>query len=549
MYKKLLVLLLLFCIKSTYAQFVPSLVTVDTTITKNIKSKSFYIKNPVNRAIQITNIRTLTQQFTFNSAPFNINPFDSALVTINFYTNQNITYRDFFIFENIGLNSPIVYYLVATAKYPDALYSFTQGLIDEPLKTALRTFTTTGYITLGYNTARDHMYGTIDHYESPDTLECVYTGRRAYVKTRAQATNQGFNCEHTYPQGFFNSADPMVSDIFHLYPTDDAANSARGNYPFGLPITDITYNVGGSKLGKDFQGETVFEPRNVHKGNVARSLIYFSVKYSGNYGGFMTAKQEGILRQWNVFDTVDSKERLRNTRIKSFQNVYNPFIDHPELVDRIKSTYSVIPAVTKSEISASPFNVLFDTLAVNDTSSFFVAVMNYGTGNLSINSVTSSIPQFIVESIPASVPQNELRYIKVKFKPTETNQTYNGVLTIQNPDSNITVNLRGFSNMQTGIITISTQIPQELTLMQNYPNPFNPVTRIRFAVPVKLSGVNVTLRIYDLTGKEIANPINTNMNAGYYETEFNGSNLASGVYIYKIQAGSFTEQKKFTLIK
>ncbi|MFA7360696.1 MAG: endonuclease [Candidatus Kapaibacterium sp.] len=549
MYKKLLVLLLLFCIKSTYAQFTPALINVDTAITKNIKSKSFYIKNPVNRAIQITNIRTLTQQFTLNSAPFNINPFDSALVTISFYTNQNITYRDFFIFENNGLNSPIVYYLVATAKYPDALYSFTQGLIDEPLKTALRTFTTTGYITLGYNTARDHMYGTIDHYESPDTLECVYTGRRAYIKTRAQATNQGFNCEHTYPQGFFNSADPMVSDIFHLYPTDDAANSARGNYPFGLPLTDITYNVGGSKLGKDFQGETVFEPRNVHKGNVARSLIYFSVKYSGNYGGFMTAKQEGILRQWNVFDTVDSKERLRNTRIKSFQNVYNPFIDHPELVERIKSTYSVIPAVTKSEISASPFNVLFDTLAVNDTSSFFVAVMNYGTGNLSINSVTSSIPQFIVESIPASVPQNELRYIKVKFKPTETNQTYNGVLTIQNPDSNITVNLRGFSNMQTGIITISTQIPQELTLMQNYPNPFNPVTRIRFAVPFKLSGVYVTLRIYDLTGKEIANPINTNMNAGYYETEFNGSNLASGVYIYKIQAGSFTEQKKFTLIK
>ncbi len=549
MYKKLLVLLLLFCIKSTYAQFVPSLVTVDTTITKNIKSKSFYIKNPVNRVIQITNIRTLTQQFTFNSAPFNVNPFDSALVTINFYTNQNITYRDFFIFENIGLNSPIVYYLVATAKYPDALYSFTQGLTDEPLKTALRTFTTTGYITLGYNTARDHMYGTIDHYESPDTLECVYTGRRAYVKTRAQATNQGFNCEHTYPQGFFNSADPMVSDIFHLYPTDDAANSARGNYPFGLPVTDITFNVGGSKLGKDSQNETVFEPRNVHKGNVARSLFYFSVKYSGNYGGFMTAKQEGIMRQWNTSDTVDSKERLRNTRIKSFQNVYNPFIDHPELVERIKSTYSVIPAINKSEISASPFNVVFDTLAVNDTSSYYVAVMNYGTGNLSINSVTSSIPQFIVESNPASVPQNELRYIKIKFKPTETNQTYNGVLTIQNPDSNITVNLRGFSNMQTGILTISTQIPQELTLMQNFPNPFNPVTRIRFAVPVKLSGVNVSLSVYDLTGKKIANLINTNMNAGYYETEFNGSNLASGVYIYRIQAGTFTEQKKFTLIK
>ena len=438
---------------------------------------------------------------------------------------------------------------MATAKYPDALYSFTQGLIDEPLKTALRTFTTTGYITLGYNTARDHMYGTIDHYESPDTLECVYTGRRAYVKTRAQATAQGFNCEHTYPQGFFNSADPMVSDIFHLYPTDDAANNARGNYPFGLPITNITYNVGGSKLGKDSQNETVFEPRDVHKGNVARSLFYFSVKYAGNYGGFMTAKQEGILRQWNVFDTVDAKERLRNTRIKSFENVYNPFIDHPELVDRIKSTYSVIPTMNKPEITASPLNVVYDTLAANDTASFYVAVLNYGTGNLSINSVTSSIPQFIVESVPSSIPQNELQYIKVKFKPSEINQTYSGVLSIQNPDSNITVNLLGFSNMQTGITTISTLVPDELTLMQNYPNPFNPDTKIRFAVPSKLSGSFVALRIYDIMGREVAIPVSMNLNAGYYETDFNASNLSSGVYFYRLTSGSFTDTRKLTVIK
>ena len=103
--------------------------------------------------------------------------------------------------------------------------------------------------------------------------------------------------------------------------------------------------------------------------------------------------------------------------------------------------------------------------------------------------------------------------------------------------------------MQTGITKISTLIPEELTLMQNYPNPFNPATKIRFAVPVKLSGVIIMLRIYDLTGKEVANPVNVSMNAGYYETDFNASNLASGVYVYRLQAGNFTEQKKFTLIK
>ena len=405
---------------------------------------------------------------------------------------------------------------MATAKYPDVLYSFTQGLIDEPLKAALKTFTTTGHIPLTYNTARDAMYGTIDHYESPDTLECVYIGRRAVVRTRAEATANGFNCEHTLPQSFFNSAEPMVSDIFHLYPTDDVPNNTRSNYAFGLPITNITYNVNGSKLGTDATNEIVFEPRDVHKGNVARSLFYFCVTYPTNFGTYMSLKQENILRVWNVLDTVDYKERLRNTRIHAAQNTWNPFIDHPELVERIKSTFTVSNTVLKPKISAAPFNVVYDTLASNDTSSYYIGLLNYGTGNLSITSAISSIPQFIAESVPSTIPQSELRYLKVKFHPTAPNQTYNGVVTVQNGDSTITINLTGFSNSQTGVINISNEIPAEFSLLQNYPNPFNPTTKIRFGIPANLSGNNVSIRIYDITGREVSVLVNTNLKAGFY---------------------------------
>jgi hypothetical protein len=488
-------------------------------------------------------------QFTFTTSPFNINPFDSVLVTINFKTNQNITYRDFFIFENKGLKYPLVYYVVATAKYPDVLYSFTQGLIDEPLKAALKTFTLNGHIPLTYNTARDAMYGTIDHYESPDTLECVYIGRRAVVRTRAEATANGFNCEHTLPQSFFGSAEPMVSDLFHLYPTDDAPNNARSNYAFGLPVTNITYNVNGSKLGTDATNEIVFEPRDVHKGNVARSLFYFCVTYPANFGTFMSLKQENILRAWNVLDTVDWKERLRNTRIHAAQNTWNPFIDHPELVDRIKSTFTVSNTVAKPKISATPFNVVYDTLASNDTSSYYVGLLNYGTGNLSVTSAVSSIPQFIVESVPSTIPQSELRYLKVKFHPTAINQTYNGVVTVQNGDSTITINFKGFSSSQTGVINISNEMPTEFSLMQNYPNPFNPVTRIRFAIPENLSGNFVTLKVYDITGKEVSVLVNTSLNTGYYETNFDAAGLSSGVYVYRLQAGNVVNQRKMTVIK
>jgi len=549
--KKLLLLVLLLPVITLKAQINPVIVTTDTAITKNEITRSFYLKNPSNRTLQITNIRTLTQQFYFTTVPFNLNPYDSALVMIKFKSKHNVTYRDFFIFENRGLNSPVIYYLTGTAKYPDTLYRFTQGLIDEPLKTALRTFTTAGYISLGYNTARDKMFETVDDYGG-DTIECVYIGRKIKATNRTEAQNQNFNTEHTLPQSFFNSNEPMVSDLFHLYPTDAAPNSARSNYAFGLPVTNITYNVGGSKLGKDTDGETVFEPRDVHKGNVARSLFYFCVKYPSGIGGYMSAKQENILRNWNNFDTVNAREILRNDRILTFQKVRNPFIDHPELVERIKSTYTVIPNITKPEISASPFSVMYDTLAANDTMSYYVAVMNYGTGNLNINSATSSIPQFIVENVPAAIPQYEMRYIKVKFKPSAINQTYNGILTIQNPDSTITVNLKGFSNSQTGISKISSGIPAEFNLYQNYPNPFNPDTKIRFDIK-KSDGMNqnavTELVIFDIRGREVDKPVKQVLEPGRYEISFNNSELNSGIYFYRLTAGNLVFTKKMILLK
>jgi hypothetical protein len=553
MQKTILVFLVLLCFKLLPAQVTPVSIKLDTAITKVQVTKSFYVRNPSNKVVQITNIRTLLSQFTFTTTPFNLNPYDSVLVTIRFLTNQNITYKDFFIFENRGLKYPLIYYLTATAKYPEALYSFTQGLIDEPLKAAIKTFTTTGHIPLTYNTARDAMYGTIDHYESPDTIECVYTGRKAIVRTRSEATSQNFNCEHTLPQSFFNSNPPMVCDLFHLYPTDDAANNARSNYPFGLPITNITFNVGGSKLGTDATNEIVFEPRDKHKGNVARSLFYFCVTYPTAFGTFMSLKQENILRAWNVLDTVDAKERLRNTRIHAAQNTYNPFIDHPELVNRIKSTFTVSPTTLKGEISASPFNVVYDTLAANDTSSYYVGIMNYGNASLTISSAVSSASQFIVESVPSSVPQNEMKYLKVKFKPTAVNQTYTGTLTIQNSDSTIIVNLKGFSNSSNGINLISQETPSKFVLEQNYPNPFNPVTKIRFAIPEigisKIENGLVTLKILNILGRNVSTLVNERLQSGYYEVTFDGSSLNSGIYYYTIKAGDYSETKKMILIK
>ena len=528
-------------------------ISYDTVFTNTVSSKSFYVKNPSNRILQVTAIRALSSNFYFNMSPFNLNPFDSVLVTVFFKANQNLTYRDFLIFETKKYKQSLIYYSLATAKYPDTIYKFTQGLIDEALKTALKTFTTTGYVSLGYNTARDRMYETIDDYNNTDTLECVYTGRRIHAANRTEAQNLGFQCEHTYPQSYFNENEPMKSDIYHLYPTDGSANNHRSNYPFGIVTSNITWDSGGSKLGNDNTGQKVFEPRNVHKGNVARSIFYFCVKYFGQIDTtFMSWKQENVLRQFNTMDTVDARERTRNNRIYSYVHVRNPFIDHPEFIDRMKSCYRVMPTVTAPKIAISPGNVEFDTLAVYDTSSYYIAVMNRGTSVLNITSAVSNSSQFIVESFPSSVPQGELKFMKIKFKPLTANQIFTGTLTIQNSDSNFTVNMKGISKNPTNINALSAEIPREYKLFQNYPNPFNPVTMIKFQIPeIEKGSKFVSLKIFDITGKEISTLVNETLKPGIYEVTFNAfdMNISSGIYYYKLKTGDFQDIKKLMLIK
>jgi Secretion system C-terminal sorting domain len=92
----------------------------------------------------------------------------------------------------------------------------------------------------------------------------------------------------------------------------------------------------------------------------------------------------------------------------------------------------------------------------------------------------------------------------------------------------------------------SESIPAQFTLYQNYPNPFNPATNIRFQI--SKSGF-VSLRVYDVLGKEVATLVNEYKPAGKYEIEFNASNLSSGVYYYRLTAGSNTSVKKMILLK
>jgi hypothetical protein len=107
-----------------------------------------------------------------------------------------------------------------------------------------------------------------------------------------------------------------------------------------------------------------------------------------------------------------------------------------------------------------------------------------------------------------------------------------------------------FTIRETGISVISSEIPSEYMLFNNFPNPFNPSTSIRYSIPYRPPGNTfVTLKIYDVTGKEVAMLVNQNQKPGTYEVTFGANSVSSGIYFYQIQAGSFMQTKKMVLIK
>ena len=120
--------------------------------------------------------------------------------------------------------------------------------------------------------------------------------------------------------------------MHHLYITSKESNGRRANLPFCNAVYDY-WQMDGSIQGFDEYSQDCFEPQDNHKGNVARSMFYFSIRY----GFEIDENQERTLRQWNKLDPVDSLELERNNIIRTLQGNSNPFITNNNLVNQINN--------------------------------------------------------------------------------------------------------------------------------------------------------------------------------------------------------------------
>ena len=342
------------------------------------------------------------------------------------------------------------------AEVPTGYYTSAEGKNTTTLRTSLQAIISNGTLDVGYGglwTA----YGKTDVNSSGNVWDmysnCTFTlGTKQCGSYSAEC--DCYNREHTSPQSWFNSASPMVSDIFNVYPTDGKVNGERSNYPYGEVGTATYTSINGSKLGSsssvDYTG-IVFEPIDEYKGDFARTYFYMATRYAGlceswiaganviystaNLG--FTTYAKNLFLKWSRQDPVSAKEIMRNNAAYGIQNNRNPFIDNPGLEEYIwgnKTTEVFSTSTVTTPYLGSPSNgatVDFGKVAyqTTDTASVFIKGANL-TGDLTVALSGTNAALFSISSATISMANAVAGYRLPLNYSAQTLGTQTALLTI-----------------------------------------------------------------------------------------------------------------------
>ncbi len=377
---------------------------------------------------------------------FLLAPQATKSLKIYFIPRQNIEYNSALILHSSSgdFSLPIKGY----GKFIEAYYDGTYNKFDEDLKASLNSILATNYQSYSYAAARDKMFMEFDNKKTngqgatQNTLECIYTGRLAvgYINRTDCQTNNSFNTEHTWPQSLFGSATPMVSDLNHLFPTDDAANNYRNNSPFGM-VSSPVWTGGGSKGIAN-----LFEPRDAQKGRTARAMLYFATRYNNPSYGLISffGPQEAILRTWCLQFLPDSIDRKRNEDIFGYQKNRNPFIDHPEFLERITSiaNFSVAPWKRTLWYDAQTTSKAY---AVYDSINYSLLIYNSGNTTIQCYDFSTRQGNFVFSTPSDSIPRSTSLRITLKKWIGNTNAIIDTLVILNNstnaPSIKIPINI------------------------------------------------------------------------------------------------------------
>jgi endonuclease I len=253
------------------------------------------------------------------------------------------------------------------------------------------------------------MYSEIP--SGPDNYEYVYGSSQQDNGSGGTFEGDKFNREHTIPQSVFNQSLPMRSDAHFVIPSDKYVNGVRGNTPYGETNTPTYTSSNGTKLGNNRNADyasgytnTVFEPIDEFKGDIARMYFYFVTRYEDQltsfnaYDMFDGSANQGIaqpfldiLYNWHLQDPVSQRELDRNNAIFSQHNNRNPFIDNPSYVQIIWQ--SVLSnksfSLSDNDISIYPNPLTNQVLTIKTPKNLNVSIFNVLGQNVFESKVTS----------------------------------------------------------------------------------------------------------------------------------------------------------------
>lgn len=401
------------------------------------------VTNPTGAPIAVTNARLFgvygSPAFAVSPATFTVPAGGSQQITVTFAPLHNIGHNSELVLET-DHNGAISVDLRGQGHYSKPYYNATENQSEQSLLQGLKQITTNGHNALGYNSGRDRLFMVIDNKKvngqgaATNTIECIYTGRNySGFTSRSQAQSSGnFNTEHTWPQSLFNSSDPMVSDLNHLFPTDDAANGSRSNFPFGVATTP--YRNDNINTPSHMGANNRYEPRDPQKGRTARAMIYFVTRYQ-NYSGFFTS-QQATLRAWSKQFPVTQIDRKRNDDVQAAQGNRNPFIDYPQFVDRITNLIGTTanPSVMRDSVLIYRSGQSIDFGTINQSQTYAYVLVNLSTQALNLTSaVTATAVSGVTVSVaPASgtVAPGEAITLNVTLDPGTYTGPITGTLTL-----------------------------------------------------------------------------------------------------------------------
>ncbi|MEO8513217.1 MAG: T9SS type A sorting domain-containing protein [Ignavibacteria bacterium] len=362
-----------------------------------------------------------------------------------------------------------------------------------------------------------------------------------YLSTGATASIKGsLSLEGTISHNL-NAADPMAV-----------------RFQSGSTFTQLCpgniFNTTGANNAIVFESGSIFRINHANASNpfglaAPNSKVMFqnssslilssigSIQLAGRTIAYLTVEQGTIVNISESFtsDINVSNITINNGAIFSIKNTNPNYIPSLNISGNIK----VNGTFKFSDDATSKFNIKFNGSTLQDIA---------GTGTILIPSnlnrfeLLNSISLNKDLAVNCPIVMNRYEIIKNGFEFTfnpEFGNPFNGSKTSTGSENAAAEN--GLTDN-----SINPNLPADYSISQNYPNPFNPSTKIDFSLP---QDAKVTIKVFDITGKEAANLVNSDMNAGNHSISFNASNLSSGIYFYTISAGNFSKTMKMILTK